>query len=67
MIYVTADLHLGHENIIKHCNRPFSSAEVMDAVLITNWNRMVKPEDDIFILGDFTMKPAAQAHEYLSF
>jgi len=34
MIFFTADLHFGHENIIKHCNRPFKSADEMDAMLI---------------------------------
>jgi calcineurin-like phosphoesterase family protein len=25
LIFFAADLHLGHANIIKHCDRPFSS------------------------------------------
>ena len=66
MIYFTAAHHFGHENIIKHCNRPFSSVEEMDAVLTNNWNSTVKPDDDIYILGDFTMRPAVVAHKYLS-
>ena len=66
MIYFTADLHLGHANVIQHCNRPFTSAEEMDAALIRNWNETVSPQDEIYILGDLTMKPAEQAHRYLS-
>ena len=27
MIYFTADLHLGHENIMHLCNRPFNNIE----------------------------------------
>ena len=31
MIFFTSDLHLGHENCIRLCNRPFSSIEEMEA------------------------------------
>ena len=51
MIYFTADHHFGHENVIKHCNRPFSSAEEMDTVLTSNWNSTVKSDDDIYTLA----------------
>ena len=65
MVFFTADLHFGHENIIRHCNRPFSSADEMDAALIRNWNATVGPRDEVYILGDLTMQPASKAHEYL--
>ena len=66
MIYLTADCHFGHTNIINHCNRPFSSVEEMDAVLIQNWNETVKKNDEIYILGDFTMRTSEVAHDYLT-
>lgn len=66
MIYFTSDLHFGHTNIIKYCNRPFSSVEDMDKALINSWNEAVKPDDDIYILGDFTMRGSGQARGYLS-
>ena len=42
MIYFTGDQHFGHANIIKHCNRPFSSIDEMDKSLLEKWNKRVK-------------------------
>lgn len=52
-IFATSDLHIHHANIIKYCNRPFASMEEMDNILIANWNSVVKPEDEVYLLGDF--------------
>ena len=54
--FYTADLHLGHANIIKYCNRPFDTAEEMNEKLIAGWNSRVKPEDSVFVLGDFCFR-----------
>jgi len=54
--WFTADMHLGHANIIKYCDRPFSSLEEMNRILIRNWNARVKPEDIVFHIGDFCFK-----------
>ena len=52
MVYFTSDLHLGHSNIISLCNRPFVNIEEMDKVLIENWNRKVKKNDTVYVMGD---------------
>ena len=52
MTYFTSDLHFGHSNIIKLCNRPFADVESMDAALIENWNKKVKKNDTVYVLGD---------------
>jgi len=51
--HTSADLHLGHTNIIRYCNRPFSSVEEMDETIINNINEKIMPEDRFIILGDF--------------
>jgi calcineurin-like phosphoesterase family protein len=57
MDWLIADSHFGHSNIIKYCNRPFSSSEEMDDVLIKNINECVKPNDLLWHLGDFCFGP----------
>ena len=51
--FFTADLHLGHSNIVKYCDRPFKDADDMNTALIRNWNQRAKPGDIVFHLGDF--------------
>lgn len=53
-IFFTSDLHFGHKNIIRFDNRPFTSVEEMDTELIARWNRKVKVDDLVYILGDFS-------------
>lgn len=65
MIYFTSDLHFYHENVIKHENRPFSYVEEMNQTLINNWNKKVGVSDEVYILGDVTMKGATYAKEIL--
>lgn len=52
MTYFTSDLHFGHGNIINLCNRPFDDVDSMDSALIENWNRKVKKNDTVYIVGD---------------
>lgn len=66
LIYFTSDLHFYHENIIRHTNRPFRSTEEMNMALIHNWNQRVSYQDEVYILGDFTMKGPELAAEALS-
>ena len=61
--FFTSDSHFGHDNIIRHCKRPcrehpFQDAAQMDRVLIDAWNRVVSPGDEVYHLGDFSMRPA---------
>lgn len=51
-VWFTADTHFGHEGIIRHCNRPFSTVEEMDEALIEKWNSVVTKRDTVYHLGD---------------
>jgi len=53
--WFTSDLHLGHHNIIGYCDRPFAGVEEMNAALLDNWNRLVDPDDTVWVVGDFAM------------
>lgn len=62
-VFVTADLHLGHKNIVKFTKddgsklRPWDTVEEHDEALIQNWNETVRYLDKVYVLGDFTMNP----------
>lgn len=53
--WYTSDLHLGHENIIKYCNRPFANAAEMNEAIVNRWNSVVHPDDTVYVLGDLAL------------
>jgi calcineurin-like phosphoesterase family protein len=55
-VFFTADLHLGHKNIIGYCNRPFSTGGEMDAKIISSINETVGQNDILYVIGDFCHK-----------
>jgi len=55
MIWFTSDLHLGHNNINRLCNRPYATIDEMNEAIISNWNTWVQPEDTVYVLGDMCM------------
>ena len=53
-IWFTSDCHFGHRNILNFCERPFENTKEMEKAIIENWNRIVKPNEKVFCLGDFS-------------
>ena len=60
MKFFTADLHLGHANIIRYSHRPFASVAEMNDALVANWNATVGPADEVWVLGDVAMGRLAE-------
>ena len=51
-IWFVSDTHFWHRGILEYCNRPWSDVEAMNAGLIERWNSRVKPDDEVWHLGD---------------
>lgn len=58
--WFTADLHLGHANIIRYCNRPFADVEAMNKGLVRRWNDAVGADDTVWVLGDVALGRMAE-------
>ena len=67
MIYLTSDQHFNNYNILKYQadTRPFGSVAEMNEALIRRWNSVVKPDDTVYVLGDFIMGVAEKAQDIL--
>ena len=51
-----ADCHFFHESLnVQMDMRGFPSGEEMNRVMIERWNETVRPQDEVFILGDFSV------------
>ena len=53
--FFTADWHLFHKNIDFYCNRKQGNLNKMHDTLLRNHNSVVKPEDEVWVIGDITM------------
>ena len=56
MNYYISDLHFGHNNVIKFDNRPFNNIQEMESTIVENWNKTVKDNDVVYVLGDLFWK-----------
>lgn len=51
--HITSDHHMFHNNIIKYCNRPFTTVDEMHQFGIKEWNSVVDPDAIVVHLGDY--------------
>ncbi len=47
-IFLSADHHFSHANIIRYTDRPFADVEEMDLELVRRWNEVVSKDDTVF-------------------
>jgi calcineurin-like phosphoesterase family protein len=52
LIYVSSDLHFGHDKDFIYAARGFSSIDEMNAAIVDRFNSVVSPTDDLYLLGD---------------
>lgn len=51
-IFLTSDLHFGHDREFIWKVRGFNSVQEMNETIVRKWNETVDAEDDVYILGD---------------
>lgn len=68
-VFVTADNHFGHYNIMNYENRKermnIVDVDEHDARLVANWNSVVGKKDLVYILGDFSFHKPLKTMEIL--
>lgn len=64
-VLFTSDLHLGHESILT-VRTQFHDIEEHDSFLIEKWNKRVKKNDEVYILGDLSFRAPHPISHYLS-
>ena len=60
-VLVCSDLHIGHTNIIRYCERPFGNVDVMNEALWTGLFESVTPASTLVVVGDLAMGQAVGA------
>ncbi len=63
-IWITSDLHIGHDREFVYADRGFDSIEEHDSALVDNWNSLVSSEDTVYVLGDIMLKHDLKDNEF---
>jgi calcineurin-like phosphoesterase family protein len=59
-VFFTADHHFGQGAARGLFRRPFADVAAMDGAMIEAWNAVVRPDDVVWHLGDFAIRPSAE-------
>lgn len=66
MRFFTSDTHFGHKNVIPYCERPWATVGDMTIGLVERWNSVVRPGDQVYVLGDFSFYGSTKTAEILT-
>jgi calcineurin-like phosphoesterase family protein len=64
-IYFTSDTHFGDPRVLRIDRRPFANMSEHDDALIAAWNAMIRPDDEVWHLGDFSSSRAGPVEDLL--
>lgn len=65
-IWFSSDLHFNHNKSFIYDARGCDSIEQMNQIILDNFNQLVAPTDDLWLLGDLVMGETYKAHELLT-
>lgn len=57
---------VSHNKSFLYEPRGFSSVEEMNEAIVNNWNKIVKPEDTVYLLGDVILNDIEKGYQYLN-
>lgn len=64
-IFLTSDTHFCHVQPFLWQPRGFQSVEEMNEAIVERWNEIVKPEDEVWYLGDMALSNTESAIKYI--
>lgn len=65
-IFFTSDLHFCHNKEFLYTPRGFTNVNDMNEAIVERWNKVVKPEDEVYNLGDFALNDIDTALSYIN-
>ena len=64
-VWITSDLHFGHQREFLYGPRGYSSVDEMMADIVKRWNAKVGKDDDVYVLGDIMLNDDMRIHALL--
>lgn len=64
-IFFTSDLHFCHNKPFIYEPRGFTNIEDMNEAIVERWNKVVKPDNIVYCLGDTMLKDTARGCELI--